>query len=148
MKPARQSSGWTGGAAWLALVTFSAYLPVIRHGGFIWDDYFTVATSAPGGLRQIWTWGGTLDYWPMSYSAFWLEQHLWGMQPMGYHLVNVALHAVNAVLAWRLLNRLGAPAAWFAAAVFALHPVHVESVAWITELKNSLSGLFFLSAAA
>ncbi|MCX5788204.1 MAG: tetratricopeptide repeat protein [Elusimicrobia bacterium] len=132
----------------LALMIFTAYAPAFR-AGFIWDDDTHLTANAilasPGALRQIWT-QGTPVYYPLTFTAFWLERKLWGLDPVGYHLVNIALHSINAILLWFLLRRLRVPGAWFAAAIFALHPVHVESVAWVTELKNCLSGLFSLLA--
>ncbi|HUK81666.1 MAG TPA: tetratricopeptide repeat protein [Verrucomicrobiae bacterium] len=134
----------------LVVTTFAAYQPVWR-AGFIWDDdsYVTdnPALRSIGGLRDIWLNPKTTpQYYPLTFTAFWIEYHLWGLHPLGFHLVNVLLQAMNAVLFWRLLSRLKVPGAWWAAAVFAVHPVHVMSVAWITELKNVLSGFFFLTA--
>jgi tetratricopeptide (TPR) repeat protein len=118
------------------------------HGGFIWDDDVYVTNNplltAPDGLRRIWfTMDSPSQYFPLTYTVFRLERSLWGLNPAGYHWVNILLHAINAVLVWRLLKRLSVPGAWLAAAIFALHPVQVESVAWITELKSVLS-LFFI----
>lgn len=150
--PAAARGRWRSAAAALALVaaTFVAYLPVTR-AGFVWDDddYVTAnpLVSEPDGLRRIWL---SLDapsqYFPLVYTSFRLEHAVFGLDPLGYHLVNVALHALNALLALVLLHRLGVPGAWLAAAVFALHPVQVESVAWVTERKNVLSTVFFLLA--
>jgi protein O-mannosyl-transferase len=81
------------------------------------------------------------DY-PLVHSVFWVEQKLWGDSVTGYHLVNILLHASGAVVLLQILLRLKVPGAWLAAGLFALHPVQVESVAWISELKNTLSGLF------
>jgi tetratricopeptide (TPR) repeat protein len=137
--------------ALLVLLTVTVYLPAL-HGGFIWDDDSYVTENPTlrslGGLEAIWLKpGATYQYYPLVFTSFWVEYHLWGLQPFGYHLVNVLLHAVNAVLLWRVLRRLEIAGAWWAAAVFALHPVSVESVAWVTERKNTLSGLFYLLAA-
>ena len=124
----------------LALV---AYLPALQ-AGYIWDDdsYLTANphVQAPDGLARIWVPGHTPQYYPLVFTGFWIEHALWGLQPAGYHLVNILLHAINAVLVWRLMRRIGVPGAWVIGAVFAVHPIHVESVAWITERKNCLSG--------
>lgn len=137
-------------AALLAIVTALIYQPA-WHGGFIWDDdaYIThnELLTAPDGLRRIWfSLASPSQYFPLVYTTFRFEHALWGLNPTGYHLVNVALHIVNALLVWRILARLAVPGAMLAAAIFAFHPVHVESVAWITERKNVLMGVFFLGA--
>lgn len=143
--PSPAARAWALGACLLAL-TAAAYLPALRNG-FAWDDneQFLSAPvmSAPDGLRRIWTGTETLQYYPVTFSAFWLERRLFGLEPFGYHLVSVLLHGLNALLVWGLLGRLRMGGAWLAAAIFALHPVQVESVAWATELKNVLSGAFF-----
>ena len=142
-------------ASFLIAVTVLAYLPVIRGGGFIWDDDAYVTANpllrSASGLRDIWTkvgprQGGTPQYYPLVFSVFWAQKHFWQDRPLGYHLLNVLLHALSAVLVWRILRRLRVPGALLAAAIFALHPVHVESVAWVTELKNVQSCLFYLLA--
>jgi len=139
------------GAAILVTITLAAYSPALGNG-FIWDDddYVTanIHLRTGDGLRRIWTEpGATLQYYPAVHTGFWIEYHLWGLNPFGYHLVNILLHAGGAVLFWLLLRRLAVPGAFLAGLVFAVHPVHVESVAWITERKNVLSGLFYLGAA-
>ncbi len=136
----------------LALVAavVAAYLPALE-AGFVWNDdtYLTENRTLDGanGLRLIWTEPKANEqYYPMVFTSFWVEKRLWSLHPFGYHLVNVLLHAGSALLLWWLLARLGLPGAWFAAAAFAVHPVCVESVAWITERKNTLS--LFLSLLA
>jgi Flp pilus assembly protein TadD len=135
----------------IILGTLIAYWPAI-NGGFIWDDDQYLTANALlydlEGLRQIWIPRSTPQYYPLVFTSFWVESHLWGFDPRGYHIVNVVLHIASALLLWRILVRIGAPAAWLIAAVFALHPVQVESVAWVTERKNVLSGLFYMLSAS
>jgi protein O-mannosyl-transferase len=132
----------------LAVTTILAYQPA-WHGGFIWDDdaYITnnELLTAPDGLRRIWfSLDSPSQYFPLVYTMFRFERAWWGLSPTGYHFVNILLHLANALILWSLLARLRVPGAWLAGAIFALHPVQVESVAWITERKNVLMGLFFL----
>ena len=134
----------------LVVATVLAYEPA-WHAGFIWDDDNYVTNNplltAPDGLQRIWfSLDSPSQYFPLVYTIFRLEHALWGLNPSGYHWVNILLHAVNALLVWRLLKRLSVPGAWLAAAIFALHPVNVESVAWITQLKNVLVLFFSLLA--
>jgi tetratricopeptide (TPR) repeat protein len=147
-----------GGIA-LVVVTFIAYIPALQSE-YVWDDdqYLTDnrLVQIPTGLSAIWALSydeesgwlriNTSQYYPLVYTSYWIEHLIWGLRPVGYHAVNVALHAISALLVWRLTRRLGIRASWFIAAVFALHPVEVESVAWITERKNVLSGVFYLLA--
>ena len=137
----------------LALLAIVVYMPALLFGGFVWDDWIFVTEPLVrrlDGIVSIWLSpaeiGRENHYWPIVYTTFWLEHKLWGFNPVGYHAVNVALHALNSILVWRLLLRLGVPGAWLVAAVFAVHPVHVESVAWIIERKDLLSALFYLAA--
>jgi protein O-mannosyl-transferase len=138
----------------LLVLTMAAYLPAF-NAGFIWDDdsYVTdnLTLSQPGGLKRIWTeFEATPQYYPMVFTTFWIETRLWGnggSSAAGFHALNILLHAVGAILLWRLLTRLKIPGAWLAGLLFAVHPVQVESVAWITERKNTLSLVFYLSAA-
>jgi protein O-mannosyl-transferase len=132
----------------LAGVTILAYQPAWK-GGFIWDDDDYVTNNelltAPDGLRRIWfSFDSPSQYFPLVYTTFRVERALWGLNPTGYHWTNLLLHVVNALLVWRLLARLKIPGASLAGVIFALHPVQVESVAWITERKNVLMGFFFL----
>lgn len=138
-------------AGLIVLLTLLAYIPAMR-GGYIWDDnaHITdnVVLRTSDGLAKIWFDPKVLpQYYPLVHTTFWAEYHLWQLHPFGYHLVNVVLHAFNAILLLLVLHSLRVPGAWLAAALFALHPVHVESVAWITERKNVLSGFFYLASA-
>jgi len=142
---------WSAGAALITLLTVVAYLPAL-HGGFVWDDDFYVTENptlrSVDGLRKIWTHDRhpAQQYYPLSFTGLWVQYQLWKLEPFGYHLVNILLHTLNAVLLWRVLRRLDLSGAWLAAAIFAVHPIAVESVAWITEFKNVLSGTFSLLA--
>lgn len=130
----------------LVVTTFVAYQSVWR-AGFIWDDddHLTAnpAMTAPHGLRMIWSSLAVSRYYPLTLTTFWVQRRLWGLNPLPYHQVNIALHALNGILVFLVLRRLRVPAAWLAAMLWVLHPVNVESVAWITELKNTQSGFFF-----
>jgi tetratricopeptide (TPR) repeat protein len=131
----------------LALITSLAYLPMLR-AGFIWDDdtFLTDNTliKAADGLRRFWFTTQAPDYWPATSSTLWLEWRLWGMNATGYHVTNVLLHVAECCLLWRILVRLEIPGAFFAALLFAVHPVNVESVAWIAQRKNLVAMLFYL----
>jgi len=139
--------GWF--AAALVVAVFLVYQPCWQ-GGWIWDDVVHVAPPELRdwhGLYRIWfDVGATMQYYPLSYSSFWIEHKLWGDSMLGYHWVNILLHCTSALMAALVLRRLAVPGAYLAAAVFALHPVCVESVAWIQELKNTLSTAFSLGA--
>ncbi len=141
----------------LAFLVVTSYLPVL-WGEFVWDDFLLTklkAVSNWSGIWQIWFDPATAylqrdavegHYWPLLYTTFWIEQKLWGFHPLGYHALNLLLHFVNTALLWRLLLRLGVPGAFFAAALFAVHPLHTESVAWVISRKDLLSALFYLTA--
>jgi len=130
----------------LVVAVILTYSPVWR-AGFVWDDdvYITGNPNINGllGLANIWT-TNAADISPLTFTTFWVEHALWGLAPLPYHLVNVLLHGTCAVLLWRVLRSLQIPGAWLGASLWALHPLEVESVAWITETKNTQSGLFFL----
>ena len=134
----------------LAIVAFLAYQPAWRgEAVFDDDDHLTSPELATAhGLSRIWTEPSAVSqYYPVTHSAFWLQNRLWGHAMPGYHFTNLALHVLCAFLFLRLLQHLALPGAWLAAALFALHPIHAESVAWISELKNTLSTAFYLGAA-
>ena len=130
----------------LILSVILTYTPVWQ-AGFIWDDDAHLTANpcivGPLGLKEIWT-TSAADICPLTLTTFWVEHALWGLGPLPYHLVNVLMHGASAVLLWRVLRSLRVQGAWLGAALWALHPVAVESVAWITEMKNTESGLFFL----
>ncbi|PYX98907.1 MAG: hypothetical protein DMG63_10565, partial [Acidobacteria bacterium] len=134
----------------LLLVAFVliAYVRVFR-AGFIWDDESHLTRNpcviGPLGLKEIWTTAQAV-YYPLVLTTFWTLHKFIGLNPFPYHLLNVLLHAVSAVLLWRILQLLKIRGAWLGAALWALHPVMVQSVAWITELKNTQSCVFYLLA--
>jgi len=148
---------WLGIIALLALVAVT-FWPTL-HNGFIWDDdlllYENSVILSPQGLHDLWFSIKPIDYFPITYTDFWFEWRLWGMNPTGYHVTNLILHAINALLLWRVLRRIigttaGAnllDAAWIGAALYALHPVNVATVAWIAERKNTMAMMFALLCA-
>ena len=146
---ARFGSGrpWLWGLGLVGAVLL-AYEPVWR-AGFVWDDSAILTANpcivGPLGFRQIWT-THFADTCPLTLSVLWLEHALWSLAPTPYHVVNVLLHAAGALVLWRVLRGLQVPGAWLGAALWALHPVEVASVAWVAELKNTLSGLLFLGS--
>jgi tetratricopeptide (TPR) repeat protein len=137
---------------YIILLAIVVFFPVVLNE-FIWDDdaiYDNPLVKSANGLTQIWFNPKAnireLHYWPVVYTTFWIEHHLWADNPIGYHLVNILLHALNIILLWKLLQKIQLPGAWFCALLFAVHPVHVESIAWAIERKDVLSGLFYLAA--
>jgi Tfp pilus assembly protein PilF len=146
---------WVLAAAGLLVATFFVYAPAL-HGDFLWDDDVHIQLNPSlrslNGLRHIW-----LDltpnadtsftqYYPLTHSLWWIWYHLFGLKTIAFHVLNVTLHAMNAVLVGVNLRKLEVRWPWLAAALFAVHPVHVESVAWMTECRNVLSALFYLLA--
>src|SRR2546423_729346 len=127
-------------------------LAAALRGGFIWDDDDYVTNNpnlrSLSGLSDIWlSPRASPQYYPLVHTSFWIEQHLWGLHAPGYHIVNVLLHATAAILLWRVVVLLELPGAFLAACLFAVHPINVESVAWITERKNVLSAVFYFASA-
>lgn len=135
-------------AALLILLVIVAYVPV-WWAGTIWDDEGVVfrnpVVAGPLGLKEIWT-TSAADICPFTLTMLRLEYALWGNAMLPYHLVNVLLQGLSAIVLWRVLLGLRVPGAWLGAALWAVHPVNVESVAWIVEQKNTLSGFFYLLA--
>ncbi|MEY2525652.1 MAG: hypothetical protein QOE73_423, partial [Verrucomicrobiota bacterium] len=133
-------------AALLVVLVVVAYQQV-WHAGFIWDDDSHLTKNpciiGPLGFEGIWT-TAAATYYPLVLSNFWIQHALWGLNPLPYHLVNVAMHAACGILLWQILRQLQVKGAWLGAALWALHPVQVESVAWVTELKNTQSCFFYL----
>jgi tetratricopeptide (TPR) repeat protein len=144
----RTSYEWVALGA-ILVATFLVYRPSL-YGAPVWDDDAHITKpelQSFYGLYRIWfELGATQQYYPLLHSAFWLEHRLWGDSAFGYHLLNLFLHMASVTLLYFVLKRLNIPGALLAAAIFALHPVMVESVAWISEQKNTLSAIFYLSA--
>jgi len=145
---AEKFTPWPWGLAALALILLFVYSPSLG-GGFLWDDdeHFAAnpAVAEPGGLATIWT-SAKAIYYPLTLTTWWAVRRIFGLDPAAYRLLTLAFHALNAALFWALLRRWRVPGAPFAAALFALHPIQVESVAWATELKNTQSALLALLA--
>ncbi|MCE5228209.1 hypothetical protein LLG95_01250 [bacterium] len=137
----------------LFAIAVVAYLPAL-DARFVWDDDLSIGGNTLlrgiGGLWRIWTSigsiSGEMHYWPLTYTVLWAEWQMWGPSPAGYHFVNMLLHGAIVVQVWRLMRRMGLPGAIFGAALFALHPVHVEAVAWVISIKDLLATLLFLVA--
>lgn len=147
----RDRALWAG---LLVLLTIVTYMPA-TNGKFIWDDERHVSQNrnllTTDGLVNIWTkFGlkndGAPQYYPLTHTTFWLEYRVWQLDPTWYHVTNILIQAISAVLLWMILARLQVPGAWVAAAIFAIHPVQVESVAWISERKNLLAVVFYFGA--
>jgi len=138
--------------ALLMLVAAVVFYSPALHGGFLWDDDTYISANwtlqSLKGLSAIWFIpAATCQYYPLTFTAFWTGYHLWGYDTLGYHLLNVAMHCAAAILLWQIMARLRLRSALLAGAIFALHPVNVMSVAWMTELKNTFSGTLALGAA-
>ena len=143
----RQEKNPLPAALFLIAATALVYLSVFS-AGFVWDDYTSLTGNplirAADGLGRIWATTQPTDYWPVTYSTLWAEWRLWGLHAAGYHADGLILHGIEALLLWSILRRLRVPGAYLAALLFALHPVNVESVAWIAQRKNLLAMLFSL----
>jgi tetratricopeptide (TPR) repeat protein len=146
--PGRAGAWWT--LALILVLALICYWPAL-HGGMLWDDDGHVTKPelrSLAGLVRIWTdLHATQQYYPLLHTAFWVEHRLWGEDTLGYHLVNVLEHAAAACLLALVLTRLRVPGAALAGVIFAVHPVCVESVAWISEQKNTQSLVLYLLAA-
>jgi len=142
--------GTLAGGAVILVLLLVAYWPCLNGTWLVDDSNYIVDNELlrdATGLKTIWTdLKASKQYYPLVFTSLWVDYQVWGLDPLGYHLVNLVLHLVNSLLIWWLLRYLGFGGAWVAAAVFAVHPVHVESVAWITERKNVLSTFFYLLA--
>jgi tetratricopeptide (TPR) repeat protein len=142
-----QSMPVWGRIAIIVVAAFLAYAPSIT-GGFIMDDDLLLTSNplikAADGLFYFWCTTKSPEYYPITNSMFWIEWRLWGMDPIGYHVTNLILHIVEALLIWLILRRMLIPGAFLAAVIFTVHPVNVESVAWIAQLRNVMAMLFFL----
>jgi tetratricopeptide (TPR) repeat protein len=135
------------GAAMIVLIAFIAYFPTLSNGFVSDDDVLLINNNLvkiSDGLRRFWCSVEAMDYWPVTNTTFWIEWRLWGINPAGYHVTNLILHVAESLLIWILLRKLSIPGAFLAALIFAVHPVNVESVAWIAQRKNLTAMLFFL----
>ena len=133
----------------LLVLPCACFWPAL-DGSFQWDDALLISENplieTLGGLRDMWFSTRPYDYFPIVNSAFWVQWHLWGSDPLGYHLVNLALHVTTAFMLWRLLRVLRVPGAWLGAVLFAVHPVNTAAVAWISECKTLMAMPFYLGS--
>ena len=145
--PSAQPLGWWAGAAIIVAAVFLVYLPSMS-GGFIFDDNHLLTDNEiikdSDGLYRFWCTTDAEAYWPVTYTTLWIEWRLWGMNSTGYHITNLILHVAEALLIWAILRKLYIPGAFLAAVIFAVHPVNVESAAWISQRTNMMAMLFFL----
>jgi protein O-mannosyl-transferase len=145
--PLKPNLQMLAGVALIVLAAFLAYLQSI-NGGFVLDDNLLLTKNDlilnPGGLHKLWCTTESVDYWPATNTSFWIEWRLWGMNSTGYHVTNLMLHIVESLLIWVILRKLSIPGAFLAALLFTVHPVNVETVAWIASRKNIMAMLFFL----
>ena len=143
-------TSWMARAVFLAILCAIVYTHFLQNS-FIWDDdsYLTQNPHLKNvdGLKRIWfDILATPQYYPLVFTSFWIEHKFWGLDPLGYHLDNIIIHCINTILLWRILSFLEVKGSWLAATIFLIHPIQAESVAWISERKNLLSGFFsFLS---
>ena len=139
--------GVSAGVVLIAVAAFLSYLPCIA-GEFVLDDDLLLTNNplvlAPDGLGRLWCTSEAPEYYPSSYTTNWIEWRLWETCPAGYHVTNLILHVAEALLIWIVLRKLSIPGAFWAALIFAVHPVNVESVAWIAQRRNIIAMLFFL----
>jgi tetratricopeptide (TPR) repeat protein len=148
----KSMDGQTVKIQWIILLVlpFTFYFSGLENG-YIWDDdaYVTgnMLLRDIGGLSKIWKGQDVPQYYPITFSVFWIQEKLWGLDPLGYHVVNVFLHSFNSILFFYILRQIFPGIAFISALIFGIHPLHVESVAWITELKNVLSTCFLLISA-
>ncbi len=135
------------GVAIIIVVAIIAYFPSL-NGGFILDDDELLTNNslikAADGLYRFWCTTEAPDYWPVTNTTLWIEWRLWGMNSTGYRATNLILHIIESWLIWMILRKLSIPGAFLGAVIFAVHPVNVESVAWIAQRKNLMAMLFFL----
>lgn len=142
-----QRLGLWAGVALIVIASFIAYFPSI-NGGFIWDDDGLLTENniikATNGLYRFWCSTEPFDYWPLTNTSLWMEWRMWEMYPAGYHVSNLIMHIIESLLIWVILRKMSIPGAFLAAVIFVVHPVNVESVAWISQRKNTMAMLFIL----
>ena len=116
--------------------------------GFIWDNFTHIVNSdvlaSPSGFFRLWTTHSTADFWPLSYSLFWIQKQLYGNDPIGFHSVNLALFFLSGLLIFKLLKKLNVKAAFFIAAIYIVHPMNVEASVWVFQAKTNLANMFGL----